>query len=187
MTRHAAGLVLGFVAALTMVSTAEAAKGTKKNNQTTVHGQVVGLHGIGMQNGTAGAALTIKVPHHKKTGAALAGGAGSHQSQRTFHLTAATRFERLVGTQLQPANIAAVHLGSHVLVHAQGNQAEKVVVTGQSGRMGAAAGTLAKRRAKPNQTTHKGARNGTHNGAHHGAPNGARNGANNGMLKARRA
>src|SRR5438477_9770517 len=139
MKRHAIRLFLGFAVALAIVSTAEAAKGTKKNSQSTVHGQVVGIHSAGMHNGKAGAALTIKVHHHKKTTTALAGTAGSHHSRRTFHVTAATQFERLVGKQLQPTTIAAVHMGSQVRNHAKGTRADKVVVASQSGR-GAVAG-----------------------------------------------
>src|SRR5690242_17898913 len=88
------GLLAALAACVIFASTAKAAKGSKKANATnvsvTVRGQVVGMHTDPM-----GVAMTIKVHHHRKLGAAST----QHHGHRTFQLTNATRVDRVTTAQ----------------------------------------------------------------------------------------
>ena len=113
-------------------SSAQAAKGAKKNGEHKVHGKVIAMH-----QGKKGATMTVKVHHHHKKKAQQAAAAAAppapagvkhHHSHKTFHLTNATQVEVVRGKQHQPAGAAAIHKGAHVTVMAKGHHADKVAV-----------------------------------------------------------
>jgi hypothetical protein len=125
------GLVVGLGLALTLgVSSAEAAKGTKKKGEQKIHGKVLAVH----HHKGGGGSITVKVHHHKKkTGQSTAAkaapkapAAGSQHHGKTFHIGKHTHIEAVQGKLHQTVGFAALHAGEHVTVLAKGQNAEKV-------------------------------------------------------------
>lgn len=127
-----AALVLALV--LTAgASSAQAAKGAKKNAEHKIHGKVVAMH-----QGKHGLTMTVKVHHHHKkkaqqpaaaqAAAAAPGAPKHHRSHKTFQVTNNTQVEAVRGKQRQPTSVAALHKGAQVTVTAKGYHADKVAV-----------------------------------------------------------
>jgi len=103
---------LSLVAVLVVnTSDAEAGK-TKKKKKHVVHGVVTHVH-HNKENGTG--TITVRVHHKNKKGSA------QEYTERKFHVTAATKFEKVIHVakgqnQHEAATFAVVHKGEHVAV-----------------------------------------------------------------------
>jgi hypothetical protein len=117
--KFCAFLILGLATALSLDSSAEAAKKTKAH---TVHGTIVDI-----QKDNTGATLTVKVqPHHKKGEAAKA------PVEKKYVVAKTVPVERVSGKKgnvvHQPAKLADLQVGDHVAITALKNVVEKVTI-----------------------------------------------------------
>jgi len=109
-------LVLGGIIAMTVGTSEAAEKGKKKTDEQRIHGTIVAVQKD---------SITVKTHHKKKKGQAAA---ASKSHTKTFTITENTKIQVGDKKQNQPANLAALHKGSHVVVLARNNQADTVII-----------------------------------------------------------
>ena len=127
-------------------TTAEAAKGVKKENQTSGQQIVTGVVTTMAPDGNGGGSFLLRTTNqHKKTAVANGNGFFGNPNGNTtanpngnlngnqFHVTPATQFHHVNGNVL---NGSALHVGARVRVMATGNQAANVQILSMNRSMG---------------------------------------------------
>jgi len=111
-----------------VVATANEAAGPKHNH--AAHGRVVAVH----RGKNGDGLIAIRTHHHRKSGAA-GQNAAAGSTERRFHVTGATQFQKVIHTgkgqkQTQPATFADIHRGENVVVVSDGKDhtATKVAI-----------------------------------------------------------
>jgi hypothetical protein len=119
-------LVVAIVGLTAGVSTAQAAKGVKKNGDHWHHGVVVAVE---HDKGGSGS-ITIKTHHHKKkkAGTTPTVKGTKHKHEHKFAVSPGTKFTTVHHKVHKPASFSAVHKGEHVHILSKGHVAEKVAI-----------------------------------------------------------